>query len=394
MIKRINIVPAVWKTVTQSQVFNWIKIISEYGITTDCISLTGNKLGEKEVEEIENQINGRFYQRSVYPILLNDIYMVFVLISFYFKNIKKADKLIFQTRITKIGNAFQVVKIFPRSIMIYEARGAAMEENIFVKKGKQTAKTRFTSYWLAECEKRLIRNSDAVICVSNALKDYFIKKYNIINEEKFKVFPGAADNSLFFYDPVVREIYRKKLGFAPDETVIVYSGKLSMKWEIPDIVFAVLAKIARQESKIKFLILTPDHEIANEHILKNGIETKTIVAESNFNEVNNYLNASDVGLLLRENILMNNVASPTKFSEYLLAGLPVLVSEGILDFAQIVSKTNFGFVLKEDFSLSAHDIENILKLKNISREQVSDWGVKNLSKEKFVSEYVNMLKEI
>lgn len=394
MIKRINVVPAVWKTVTQSQVFNWIKIISEYGITTDCISLTGNKLSKKEVVDIENQLNGRFYQRSVYPMLLNDIYMVFVLVSFYFKNIKKADKLIFQTRITKIGNAFQIVKILPRSKMIYEARGAALEENIFVKKGKQTVKSRFTSYWLGVCEKRLISNSDAVICVSNALKDYFIKKYSIINEEKFKVFPGAADNSLFFYDSNIREIYRKKLGIAPDETVIIYSGKLSMKWEIPDIVFSILAKMSRQESKIKFLILTPDHEIANEQISKNGIETQSIVMESGLKEVNNYLNASDIGLLLRENILMNNVASPTKFSEYILAGLPVLISEGILDFSQIVSKTNFGFVLKEDFILSTNDIENILKLKNISRDQVSDWGVKNLSKEKFVSEYVNLLKEI
>ena len=57
------------------------------------------------------------------------------------------------------------------------------------------------------------------------------------------------------------------------------------------------------------------------------------------------LSAADFGLLLRENNIVNNVASPTKFAEYLMAGLPVIISNGIGDFSYFVRFKNVGICI-------------------------------------------------
>ena len=52
--------PSVWRTVTESQVFNWIKLFNVGGLSTDCISITNRMLEEKEVRNIENKLYGKF----------------------------------------------------------------------------------------------------------------------------------------------------------------------------------------------------------------------------------------------------------------------------------------------------------------------------------------------
>jgi len=62
-------------------------------------------------------------------------------------------------------------------------------------------------------------------------------------------------------------------------------------------------------------------------------------------EVPGYLAAADVGLLLREPCLVNRVASPVKFAEYLAAGLPVLLTEQIGDYSALAAAHRVGCVI-------------------------------------------------
>ena len=62
-------------------------------------------------------------------------------------------------------------------------------------------------------------------------------------------------------------------------------------------------------------------------------------------EVQNYLLAGDVGLLLRRPSPINSVASPMKFAEYLACGAPVLASAGIGDVNGMISTYGVGRVL-------------------------------------------------
>jgi glycosyltransferase involved in cell wall biosynthesis len=53
----------------------------------------------------------------------------------------------------------------------------------------------------------------------------------------------------------------------------------------------------------------------------------------------------DIGLLLREVSIINKVASPTKFPEYLASGVPVVVSRDVGNTTEVVEKTGLGVVV-------------------------------------------------
>ena len=80
-IKRFYIMPRVWVTVTQSQVFNWIKLVNERGISTDCISITDKKIPQDEVRKIEESIQGKFIQVHDFKrLLVSDIYTFLIML--------------------------------------------------------------------------------------------------------------------------------------------------------------------------------------------------------------------------------------------------------------------------------------------------------------------------
>ena len=68
-------------------------------------------------------------------------------------------------------------------------------------------------------------------------------------------------------------------------------------------------------------------------------------------DVINYLAACDYGILLREQSYTNKVASPTKFAEYLFAGLQVLISKDLGDFSEFVKLNHCGIILSEEKGL-------------------------------------------
>ena len=118
-IKRFYIMPEVWVTVTQSQVFNWIKLLNEEGIETDCISITSSKNNDDEVKKIETSISGRFIEIHNHKrLFINDIYLSFILLRYYFQSVFKYEKVIFQTRLSTIGFTFSFLKWLPKTKFI------------------------------------------------------------------------------------------------------------------------------------------------------------------------------------------------------------------------------------------------------------------------------------
>lgn len=393
-IKRFYIMPEVWVTVTQSQVFNWIKLVNENGISTDCISITNNKKSAEDVERIEKAIKGNFIQvHDFRRIIVSDIYTFLVLLKHYFKNVFSNEKIIYQTRID-VGSAFYFLRLLPKVVLIFEARGAGNEENQHNNKDKKLSlKGKIKKYISTTSEKILIKKSHRIICVSNALRNYYVKKFKI-KEERFSVFPGAADSDMFFYDEKIKKQFREKLGLNDNDLLMAYSGRLEMSWEIPDKIFDFFKFLNNKNENFKLLLITPDIKEAEKLIKQYEFENKVIALSSNFKEVNNYLNASDVGLLLREDVVMNNVASPTKFAEYLLAGLPVVISKGVYDFAEVINNTGYGIVVEELDKISHSEYDSLMKSLSISPTLIEEFGKNKLSKEVFIKQYIKLLKEV
>jgi len=169
---------------------------------------------------------------------------------------------------------------------------------------------------------------------------------------------------------------------------------LDMKWEIPDKIISFFKNLRTKDTRFRLLLVTPDVDLANKLINKQKLDDKIFVKKVELNDVNKYLNAADVGLLLREDIPMNNVASPTKFAEYLMVGLPVIISQGVYDFANDINNTKYGVVVSGLDEISQTEYEKVLNSLMINRSEIAGWGFEQLSKESFIKKYINVLNEV
>lgn len=197
-------------------------------------------------------------------------------------------------------------------------------------------------------EETSINSSDCRIAVSNQLVDYWRKNYDYKLSIHF-IIPctlGNFDEATFPSEMALEEI-RKNMGFNKDDIVFIYSGSSadwqSLKW-VDDFVLLQM----QHNAAIKFILLSNSK---SEHLktykeFPDRIIQKWVKAS----EVPDYLLASDYGILIRENSVTNQVASPTKFAEYLNAGLNVLISEHIGDFTEFTRHNKCGTIIS-DFNI-------------------------------------------
>lgn len=111
-----------------------------------------------------------------------------------------------------------------------------------------------------------------------------------------------------------------------------------------------------------------------------------------------YLCAADVGLLLREKHLMNEVASPGKFAEYALSGLPIIMTSSAGEWTEYVRNSRFIAIIPDlcDNRAVAETIQSfcLAEFTNEDRKGFSEWAADRLSTEALVSELARLYKTI
>jgi glycosyltransferase involved in cell wall biosynthesis len=139
------------------------------------------------------------------------------------------------------------------------------------------------------------------------------------------VLPCLADENDFFFDEGLRQRMRTELGFGKDDPVYLYSGSLA-SYQCFEQMVATFATTLRERPNAHLIVLTPYIDAARQKIA--GVPADRVVCLAVANaKVNDYLNAADFGFLLRDDTPVNHVAFPTKFAEYALAGLSVIIKQ-------------------------------------------------------------------
>jgi glycosyltransferase involved in cell wall biosynthesis len=200
---------------------------------------------------------------------------------------------------------------------------------------------------LFEQEKRAAQEADALICVSEAMERYVRDEFKI-PRERITVIPCGVQTS--GTDPAeARDQVRAQLGVA-DRFVIAFCGS-SHRWQLPERSARLVKLIQRLDPTAHYLVLTPVPDRMKRVLEHEGIVASdaTIICVPH-SDVARYLAAADVGLLLRERSLVNQVASPVKFAEFLASGTPVILSEGIGDYSELAARQGVGVVLPADAS--------------------------------------------
>ncbi len=193
---------------------------------------------------------------------------------------------------------------------------------------------------------RATRQPDAVVCVSDAMVRYATTHFSA-DPARFSVVPCCVDTDRFRPDPSERARTRRELSI-DDRFVVVYSGSFH-RWQAPQKGAEIFRHLQAVEPRAHFLVLTTNPDKFRACVRDAGIpESAVTVLSAPHNEVPRYLAAGDVGILPREPSIVNATASPVKFAEYLAAGLPVVISDGVGDYSDAVQRADLGIVLRSD----------------------------------------------
>ena len=212
----------------------------------------------------------------------------------------------------------------------------------------------------ATLERRAVRESDAVLCVTSALGDYLAEAYGPASGG-FTVAPAGFDERRFRFDSRAREARRRALELG-DRPLFVYSGG-GDAWQGIALNAGLLRAILDAEPEAHVLGLSQDPAQVDRALADAGIpENRRLVRRVPFDDVPSYLCAADAAVVLREDSIVNRVASPVKFAEYQGCGLPTAVSERLGDASGYVRERRAGVVCGPDVGRAAADLLDLARL--------------------------------
>lgn len=236
--------------------------------------------------------------------------------------------------------------------LIYDNRGLRILEEI--EKGhwkEKSIKVRLLLF----LEKELIKFANRIIVVSQNFKSYLITNYEELElEKKIRVIPNRTI--------IKNDFNLAKISRSSDTILGVYTGS-AVKWQLADDFHELLKAAVKVFTDINFIILTY-HVGEFEKVFLNHPELKTrvIIKEVRQEEVTEELIGCNFGIMIRMKGLMSQVSSPLKFAEYISAGLPVLISEGVGDFVKIVDEHRIGVEIKDkDYLKALIEMKNLLQ---------------------------------
>jgi glycosyltransferase involved in cell wall biosynthesis len=213
----------------------------------------------------------------------------------------------------------------PDATLVMDLHGAVPEEIRFAY--PDTSWHRANVAHVERIEAQIMAQSPFVICQSPTMITHLVKKYPQ-SRVRMVAFQCGVDTGQFAFNPQGRKDVRDEIGLRENDPLFVYCGSLA-KWQLLDRALQ-LFHACRQYvgSSARMLILTPAKRSAvNELVRSCGLTDDMVAIRAvRHHEVPRFLSAGDVAFLLREDTLLNRVASPTKLGEYLACGLPVITS--------------------------------------------------------------------
>lgn len=212
-----------------------------------------------------------------------------------------------------------------------------------------------------------LRHASFLFLVSEEMKCHFEKKYRIsINR--------------FYIMPCNNEVLRKdsfKTFEKYNKNTFVYVGGLQ-KWQCFRETLLLYVEIEKILTEAKLFIYTKNVEEAKALIRTIGIKNvhiSFVPQELLYHE----LEDKKFGFVIRENCTVNNVATPTKLSNYLANGMIPIYTDAIKDFPKVMANRNFHIML-----------ESIFDLNNWAKKISGSFLMSELDADEVLAEYVEI----
>lgn len=202
-----------------------------------------------------------------------------------------------------------------------------------------------------------------------------------IDAQKIKVMPCAVDLTAFSYSEERRKHIRSTLQVTEDTVLGIYVGKFDGLYYDRES-FELFKQAKSTFNNFKLIILTPqsgsDIKTKLEKIGFSPSEFRVLKAAHN--EVPAYLSAADFAFAPYKKSPFSKFLSPVKVGEYWAIGLPVLLTEGTGDDAEIIERNNVGACfdpVKNNATNALNTIKGILNSdREMARSRIREIAVK------------------
>ena len=369
-------------SIFESQVLNHILEMNKKGIDFEIIAFnTENKIFLKS-KEMKKKINKRYPKLKIKLFKSISIYyplaflVHFFQLVYYLKN-KRFDFIHSRSDYSQFISL--LMKPFIKSRFIWDCRGDSIDELKLAIENKSFLIKLYYWFYLKNIQNLIVficrKYSDGCIYVSEYLKiKRLIKSQNII------VVPCCSSTDLFYYSKKIRQHNRKKMNYTPADKIFIYVGSM-VPYQSIDL-FNDLIKKINNTKNYKFLVVTTDIKKASLSF-KSVKREKINILMSDFYEINKYYNVADFAILIRSDRSLNHVASPTKFGEYCLTGLPVITNN------TVKQSESFSKIIGNKIDFRKMNLSKKIDRKNISRRSKQFFD-RNLYVNNYVTLYSNV----
>jgi glycosyltransferase involved in cell wall biosynthesis len=211
-----------------------------------------------------------------------------------------------------------------RKPIVYEVNGLTSEQRKMHGKG---IFNRLYVLLLETLDRLAFRSARRVICVTDAIKNFYIGRYPK-RAGKFITVNNGVSTAIFQPLPVNEEVadLRRRLGFEDSDEIVAYVGNLSI-WQGIEYLVESAPEVIKKIPGIRFLIVGhgPTYEKALQLVKELGVaERFKFVGQIPYSSLNHYVNVADVCVAPYTWDIPN---CPIKIYEYLACGKPVVCSD-------------------------------------------------------------------
>lgn len=285
------------------------------------------------------------------------------------------------------GRSFRSILCNKRSKYITDFHGDSVHEYCEMNKVSH-------SNWFAKCllymQMHSVATSDMCIFVSENLKKQ-IEKNTGVKVKKYAVVSCGVDIDRYVWAQPPKTMAEK----LKDRIVIGYSGGLQ-RWQNIGIIIDLAMRLFTADNRI-FLMIYTNHDISpyQSKLDALGASNYEVLALKS-EEVPAYLKLLDAGLLIRDNLVLNIVSSPTKICEYLAAGLPLICTQFSGDYARSIVNGKTGYVLNNSTATVSELSELLDYLQNVKANKsiFSQKCIEKAAQRTFEAEFTILINKI
>lgn len=256
--------------------------------------------------------------------------------------LKDKQRVIMARNIHAAFAALPLRLLFPGSYLLLDLRGLFVQELVLKGLLKPQSVLHRILEWMELCSYTV---SDHILCVSKHLAQHLVE--TVGRKKEISVIPCCVESDFLALDVAKSTKIAQELGLT-DKFVVVYAGSVT-SWNLVEPMLDLFALLRKIQPAAHFLFLTAATDQAEQAFReKNWPPQEYTIMTVPHREIQNYIALADLAVLLREDNLVNRVASPVKFGEYMACGVPICITPFVGDLSELVIQHNVGLVVDRD----------------------------------------------